>query len=86
MLELIQQECIGAKDFDAVDAKLADAEDADVLGDEDDHPGVGIEVTGQDGCSAGCDVGVFGGAHRWRHAGELGLDPVRRDFRRMRPW
>ena len=78
--ELTQQEGIGLLDFDAQGGQLADAEVEDVLGDEADDLGTGIEVTGQDSCCAGSDVGVFGGTHRCRHSGELGLDLLCRNL------
>ena len=79
-LASLQQKGIGALNFYALTGELADAEVSDVLGDEADDLGAGLEVTGQDRRCAGGDVDVLGRAHRRRHAGELSLDLLRRDL------
>ena len=57
-LASLQQKGIGALNFYALTGELADAEVSDVLGDEADDLGAGIEVTGQDRRCAGGDVDV----------------------------
>jgi hypothetical protein len=49
LLELLQQEGIRPLYLDALASELTNAEVADVLGDEADDLGAGVEVTGQDG-------------------------------------